>query len=277
VLRVRDLRVRYPGATADALAGVTFDVAAGELVGVLGATGAGTSTLCRCLDGIVPQLVPAAVEGRVEVDGIDVLAKPVRELAAVVGIVLDEPDALWSQATAGEEVALGLESLAVPYDEMVERVGAALERVGLGGLEGRDPRSLSGGEQQRLAIAAATVLRPRVLVLDGATAGLDPAGRRMVLDLLRELAGPDGAAVLLVDHDTELLAEHADRLLVLDAGRLIADGPPAEVLGRVDELAAAGVRVPDVAAVAAAVLGAEAAPALPVTLDEAVARLGGRA
>ena len=276
MLRVRDLRVRYPGAAADALAGLSFEVAAGELVGILGATGAGTSTLCRCLDGIVPQLVPASVHGAVEVDGVDVLATQVRLLAPLVGIVLDEPDALLSQATVGEEVALGLESLAVPYAEMVERVAEVLERVGLGGLEGRDPRSLSGGEQQRLAIAAAIVLRPRVLALDGTTAGLDPIGRRTVLALLRGLATPGGTAVLLVDHDTELLAEYADRLLVLDAGRLVADGTPAEVLGRVDAMGAAGIRVPDVTAVAAAVLRRDAGPMLPVTLGDAIERLGAR-
>jgi energy-coupling factor transporter ATP-binding protein EcfA2 len=115
VLRVRDLVVRYPGATADALAAVSFDLAAGELVGLAGASGAGKSTLCRCLNGIVPQLVEADVSGEVVVDGVDVRSTPVRRLAPLVGIVLDEPEALISQGSVGEEVALGLESLAVDF------------------------------------------------------------------------------------------------------------------------------------------------------------------
>ena len=275
MLSVRDLRVRYPGATGEALAGVSFDLAPGEVVGLVGASGAGKSTLCRCLDGIVPQLVEAAVSGSIVVDGIDVRTTPVRRLASLVGIVLDEPDALISQGTAGEEVALGLESLAVPYDEMVARVDEALDRVGLSGLAGRDPWTLSGGEQQRLVLAGAIAVRPRVLVLDEPTSGLDPRSRDDVLRLIRGLAD-EGTAVLVVDHDTELLAEHASRILVLADGRLVADGPPATVLVDLAAMEAAGVRVPDVTRVAAGVLApGKAGTALPVTLADAVRVLSG--
>jgi energy-coupling factor transporter ATP-binding protein EcfA2 len=275
VLSVRDLRVRYPGAAIDALTGVTFDLAPGEVVGLVGASGAGKSTLCRSLDGIVPQLVEAAVSGSIVVDGVDVLATPVRRLASLVGIVLDEPDALISQGTAGEEVALGLESLGVPYEEMVARVASALDRVGLSGIASRDPWTLSGGEQQRLVLAGAIVVRPRVLVLDEPTSGLDPRSRDEILLLLRGLAG-EGTAVLVVDHDTELLAEHASRILALAEGRLIADGSPSTVLTDVEAMRAAGVRVPAVTQVAAEVGWLAPATPLPVTLDEAVRALGGR-
>jgi energy-coupling factor transporter ATP-binding protein EcfA2 len=271
MLRVRDLRVRYPGSPSDALAGVSFDVAAGELVGILGATGSGRSTLVRCLDGIVPQLVEATVDGEIVVDGVDVRRTAVRELSALVGVVLDEPDAVLSQSTAGEEVALGLESLAVPHAEMVERVDAALAQVGLPGLAARDPRTLSGGEQQRLVVASAVVMRPRVIALDEATAGLDPRGRTELLALLRELATSDRTAVLVVDHDTERLAEVADRLLVLAGGRLVANGSPGGVLGDLQAMAAAGVRVPDVTA-AAALLGTVPGP-LPVTFEDGIRSL----
>ena len=250
---MRDLRVRYPGATEDALSGITFDLRHGELVGLLGLTGAGKSTLCRCLDGIVPQLVAADVSGSVVVAGIDALGTPVRRMASLVGVVLDEPGAQLSQGTVGEEVALGLESMAVPYPEMVERVAEALRRVGLAGLHERPPLSLSGGEQQRLLLASAIAMRPLVLVLDEPTSGLDPRGRAAVFDVLAGLAHDDGMAIVVVEHDVELLAERMDRLLVLHEGRLVADGPPAEVLGATAAMDAAGVRVPDVTAVAAAV------------------------
>ncbi|MCJ7712226.1 MAG: energy-coupling factor ABC transporter ATP-binding protein, partial [Chloroflexi bacterium] len=143
VLSVRGLRVRYPSAATDALVDVSFDLGRGELVGLLGLDGAGKSTLCRCLNGIVPQLVPADVSGSVTVCGMDAVRTPVRRMASLVGVVLDEPSAQLSQGTVGEEVALGLESMAVPYAEMVVRVDDVLARVGLDGMLDRPPLSLS--------------------------------------------------------------------------------------------------------------------------------------
>ncbi len=269
VLSVRDLRVRYGSAQSDALAGISFDLWQGELVGLVGLNGAGKSTLSRCLNGIVPQLVPANVAGSVTVNGADALRTPVRRLASTVGIVFDEPGAQLSQGTVGEEVALGLESMAVPYAEMVVRVDDILARVGLGGMQDRPPLSLSGGEQQRLALACALAIRPQVLVLDEPTCGLDARSRAAVFDLLHEAAVGDGTAIVVVEHDVELLAERADRILVLHEGMLVAVGSPATVFGAVSVMREAGVRVPDVTAVAAALAG-EAGGSLPVTLDDAI-------
>ena len=269
VLSVRGLCVRYPLAAADAIEGVSFDLGRGELVGLLGLDGAGKSTLCRCLNGIVPQLVPADVSGSVTVCGMDAVRTPVRRMASLVGVVLDEPSAQLSQGTVGEEVALGLESMAVPYAEMVVRVDEVLTRVGLDGMLDRPPLSLSGGEQQRLLLACVLVVRPRVLVLDGPTSGLAPRSRQEVFDLLAEVAVRDGTAIIVAEHDVELLAERADRLLVLHEGRLVANGPPAAVLGDVPAMRDAGVRVPDVTEVAMA-LGGTTGKELPVSLEDGI-------
>jgi len=188
--------------------------------------------------------------------------------------VFDEPGAQLSQGTVGEEVALGLESMAVPYAEMVARVGDILARVGLDGMQDRPPLSLSGGEQQRLALACALAIRPLVLVLDEPTCGLDARSRAAVFDLLEEVAARDGTAIVVVEHDVELLAERADRILVLREGRLVAAGSPVAVFGDVSAMREAGVRVPDVTAVAAA-LGGRAGEPLPVTLDDAIRWLAG--
>jgi energy-coupling factor transporter ATP-binding protein EcfA2 len=283
-IEVAGLRVRYPGEQTAALEDVTFSVAHGELVGVLGLNGAGKTTLCRCMDGIVPQLVEAEVEGAIHVAGIDVRGRAVGDLASLIAVVLDAPRSQLSQGTVGEEVAFGLESLAVPHDEMVRRVDDALARVGLDGLADRSPDTLSGGEQQRLVIACAVAMRPRVLILDEPMAGLDPAGRETIIALLAALAADDGTAVLLVDHDVELLAEHADRILVLDGGRLVADGTPQMVLGGVTgaggssgtggaRVGGTGLRIPDVTAVAAGLVAKgvyRSDGPLPVTVDDAV-------
>ncbi len=271
LLRVDGLSVRYRDASTDALGDLSFAIRPGELVGLLGLNGAGKTTLCRCLNGVIPQLIEAVVTGSVTVAGTDALRTPVRRMAGLVGMVFDEPSAQLSQGTVGEEIALGLESMAVPYQEMVERVDAALADAGLGGLGDRAPLTLSGGQQQRLVLAAATVTRPPLLVLDEPTSGLDPRARASIFAMLGELATA-GTAVLVVEHDVELLAETAHRLLVLHDGRLVADGAPGDVLGDVASVVAAGVRVPDVTAVAAAV--GMRGP-LPVTLGDASRLLGG--
>jgi energy-coupling factor transport system ATP-binding protein len=275
VLSVRGLTVRYPSTTRNALEGVALDLFAGELVGLVGLNGAGKSTLCRCLNGIIPQLIDAAVTGSVSVAGTDVLRTPVRRMAARIGVVFDDAGAQLSQGTVGEEVALGLESMAVPYAEMAERVADILARVGLDGMGERPPLSLSGGEKQRLLLACALVVRPAVLVLDEPTSGLDPRTRATVFDLLADVAARDGTAIIVAEHDVELLAERADRILVLREGRLVAAGTPAATLGDVPAMRAAGIRVPDAAAVAVALGGGVGVP-VPVTFDEGLRWLEGR-
>ncbi len=261
------------GATT-VLRGISLSIAAGEVVGITGETGSGRSTLLRCLVGIVPQLLPATVEGAIEVAGRDPRVTPVAEMARDVAIVLDDSEAQISQATVAEEVALGLESQAVPVGEMRTRVGEMLERVGLAGLGHRHPLTLSGGEQQRLAIACAVVMRPRLLLLDEPTANLDPRARRQLLGLITGLATDRSMTVVAVDHDVELLAEHADRIVVIEAGRVRFDGTPEvafSALARSDPEAS----VPQVTSLAA-ILDPVGSP-LPVTIDGAVRWFAARA
>ena len=177
----------------------------------------------------------------------------VREMARSIAMVFDDPEAQLSQPTVADEVALGLENLAVPSAEMPARIGEALAAVGLAGLEARDPMTLSGGEQQRLAIACAVAMRPSVLVMDEPTANLDPAGSAAVFEIVRRLCREDGLTVIVATHDVEAIAEHADRVLVLDAGAVVLDGAPRDVFTRLarNDGASAGVRVPEVTAFAA--------------------------
>jgi energy-coupling factor transporter ATP-binding protein EcfA2 len=223
LVAVEGLTVRYPGALSPALDDVSFTAGAGEVVGVVGMTGAGRSTLLRALRGIVPRLVPAEVTGSVRVAGLDPRTTPVADLARLVSIVIDDPEAQLTQLTVGEEVAFGLENLGTPPGEMRERVGRILEAAGLAPFEDRNPLSLSGGEQQRLAVACALVVRPRLLLLDEPVANLDPRSGRAVLGLATALAREAGSAVLVATNDVDLLASYAVRVLVLADGRVVAD------------------------------------------------------
>ena len=262
----------HPANAVPALRDVSLEIAAGEFVGIVGLNGAGKTTLLLALNGVVPHLLTGKRSGLVRVAGRDPATTTVRDMARDVAMVFDDPEAQLSQPTVADEVALGLENLGVPWEAMAGRIEDALGAVGLAGLEARDPMTLSGGEQQRLAIACAIAMRPRILVMDEPTSGLDPAGRAAVFEIAARLNRDDGITVIVADHAVEALAEHASRIVVLEDGAIVLDGPPAEVFGR---LAAAvdGPGVPEVTAVAAAIDG-RLDRALPVTIDEGVAWLG---
>ncbi|MFN8631827.1 MAG: ABC transporter ATP-binding protein, partial [Chloroflexota bacterium] len=180
VIALAGVGFRQIGASQPALGDVSLEIRRGEYVGVLGATGAGVSTLLAMVNGVVPQLIRGEASGSITVLGDDPRAVPVRGWARRVGLVFDDPSLATTQATVADEVAFGLENLGVPSGEMDARIATALQAVGLGGLGDRAPATLSGGEQQRLAIACALVTGPSILVLDEPSANLDPAGRRVV-------------------------------------------------------------------------------------------------
>jgi energy-coupling factor transport system ATP-binding protein len=246
IVTIAELTVSYAGADRPAIDRLDLEVRAGEYVGIMGLNGAGKTTLGLCLNGVVPHALPADVSGKLLVDGIDPRTRPVHDMARIVGIVFDNPEFQLSQLTVVEEVAFGLENLAVDPAEMPARIAAALALVGLEGLEERSPFTLSGGQQQRLALASVLVMRPKVMFLDEPTAFLDPVGKADVLAIADRLHKEDGMTVLVADHEVEALAEVADRIVVLDGGRVLMDGPPDEVLARVEDLALLGLHVPQV-------------------------------
>lgn len=266
-IAVDGLACRYPGEPRPALDGVDLVVPRGSLTVVMGASGAGKSTLARCLTRIVPCFVHAEVAGRIRLAGRDVAGRRVGELSGTIGMVFQDFEAQLFSSDVTQEVVFGLEQTGVPPDEMPERVRGALAAVGLAGFEERDPGTLSGGEKQRLAIAGLVAMRPHLMVLDEPTTDLDPAGRAEILATLAALRR-DGMALLLIEHDVGAAAQ-ADRLVLLREGRVIAAGPPREVLAGVAATEAAGVRPSDVARVFAA-LGI---PDPPLDVDEAAARL----
>jgi energy-coupling factor transport system ATP-binding protein len=221
-----------------AVDGVSLVIAPGERVAVLGANGSGKSTLVRLINGL---LLPTA--GTVCVDDMSTGdQESIGRIRELVSVVFQNPDNQIVATAVEDDVAFGPENLGLRRDEIRLRVAAALEAVGLTGLERREPHLLSGGQKQRLAIAGALAMDPRYLVLDEPTSMLDPLGRLEVLTVLAEVAA-SGRAVVQVTHDLSE-ALQSERALVMHQGAVVFDGAPSELLGRVDELDPWGLELP---------------------------------
>ncbi len=219
---------------------VTFTLAPGEMLAVLGANGSGKSTLARLANGLL-----SPTSGRVTVDGVDTLdVQRVRDVRTAVGVVFQRPDDQIVATSVEDDVAFGPENLGLPRHEIRRRVDEALAAVGLAGLERREPHLLSGGQKQRLALAGVLALSPRYLVLDEPTSMLDPQGRDELMRVVGELRSA-GHGIICITHD---IAEalQADRILVMKEGRVIHEGVPDVLLSGVD-LADAGLELPPIA------------------------------
>jgi energy-coupling factor transport system ATP-binding protein len=230
-LAIRDARFTYAGAARPALEGLSLIVRRGESVALMGRTGVGKSTLCYALNGLVPQLIPGRWSGHVTVNGHDTASRPVWQQAGMVGLVFQDFEAQLLSTNVAMELAFPLEHLPQPLSPaaMASRIERALERVGLSGLERRDPLSLSGGQRQRLVIASTLIREPALVVLDEPMTDLDPEGRRTLASLLASMTA-GGTALIVAEHDPED-AVVADRVCILDHGAVVWEGPPRVLFG----------------------------------------------
>lgn len=231
IIDLRDVSFTYAIGTRPALSNLTLAVPAGQICAVIGRAGAGKSTLCALCAGFIPNFYQGNFGGSAQIDGQDVVERPVAELVRHVGLVGSNAFSQISGArfTVYEEIGFGLENLGLPRDEIAERIEWAIGALQLGDLRDRSPYALSGGQQQRLVLAATLAMRPPVLVLDEPTAQLDQPTIEQLAELLRGLS-QRGTTILFAEHRLEWTAELAERVIVLDEGRAIADGPPDAVL-----------------------------------------------
>ncbi len=246
---VENVTFTYHGGERPALIGAGFRQARGQMVGVMGATGAGKSTLVKCLNRIIPGFEDGEFSGAVWIGGRSLDGARVCEIAPLVGMVFQDFEAQLFSTNVAHEVAFAMEQVGMAREEMVPRLGSALEAVGLKGFDKRDPTSLSGGEKQRLAIASVMALRPSVIILDEPTTDLDPEGRAEVFALIRTLR-EQGLSLIVIEHEAEEL-RGCDRLLLIRQGRVIADDTPERLMTQLDLLEECGVHPPDLNHVAA--------------------------
>ncbi len=233
-VEIDDLHFTYPDGTL-ALEGVTMSIAVGERVALIGPNGAGKTTLGLHLNGI-----HEPDSGSVRVHGVLVEADTLAEVRRRVQLVAADSNDQLFMPTVGEDVAFGPANLGLRGDELTARVDAALAEVGATALAGRAPHHLSTGEKRRAALATVLAMEPDILVLDEPTAGLDPLGRRELTELLDRL----NQTLLVITHDLPFVAQLCTRSIVIDGGRVVADGPTAAILGDNSLLHAHGLELP---------------------------------
>lgn len=228
MIEVDRAQFAYRGQERPAVAGVSLTVEAGSWLALIGHNGSGKSTLARLIDGLLP-----LGSGTITVAGLPVTEAHLAKLHQQVAFVFQNPDNQFVGATVADDVAFGLENQRVPRKEMEERVAGALELVGMTTFADREPAQLSGGQKQRVALAGALALQPTVLIVDEATAMLDPEGKDQVMALLKQLRAKGDLTILSITHDAEEAAL-ADQVALMDGGRLITAGTPAAILEDAD-------------------------------------------
>ena len=271
-LRAEDVSFAYIGAARAALRHVDLQVSPGEVVLITGASGCGKSTLALTLCGLIPSRVHGELRGRVTFGGAALSGLKPHEAAQFVGMVFQNPNLQLINQTVQSEVAFGPENLALPQPEIAARVDWCLDVTGMAGMRKAAVVTLSGGQKQRTAIAATLAMRPRVLVLDEPLSDLDPVGAQEVLGTLQRLARHGGTGVIVIEHRVDEVAPWADRVVLMDDGRVLLDQPPRTAWADPRPWQAVGVGVPDMARLAHAVPGAFG-PVLPLSVEEAAGQL----
>ena len=263
VLEARDLTMEYPGPPpVVALRSIDLQIRRGEFVGIIGQNGSGKSTLVKCFVGL---LQPK--RGEVLFQGESIRGLSVGEIARRIGLVLQNPDYQLFTGYSHEEIRFGLRNVGVSEDEIEQRVQEMLEMVGLTEQADLFPFRLSFGDRRKLAVAATMALGPEVLIMDEPTTAQDHRGRYQLADLARRFHDEKEGTVLMITHDVDLIARYAHRLIVLREGKVLLDGPTAEVFGEVEELKKSFV-IPPMAAQVSAQLVRVGVPRQVMTLEE---------
>ncbi len=224
-----DFSFKYLGADSLALRKISLNIEKGEYIVITGPSGCGKTTLCRAINGLVPQFHRGYIAGNVIIDGKNTRENNVAELAPIAGLVFQQPENQLVTLNVEREIAFGPENLGVDPVEVRRRVEELIDMLDIEHLREKHPHEMSGGEQQRVAMAATLALKPKVLVADEPTSNLDPQSAETILDLIADLNRRD-MTVVLVEHRLDLVSKDASRVVLMDKGSIVADGEPRDVL-----------------------------------------------
>ncbi|GGH74771.1 energy-coupling factor transporter ATP-binding protein EcfA1 [Compostibacillus humi] len=245
VISFQNVSFRYDENQPWVLKNVSFEIHKNEWVAIIGHNGSGKSTIAKLLNGLLfPQ------KGEIAINGKPINEETVWDIRKEVGMVFQNPDNQFVGATVQDDVAFGMENRGIPREEMEKRIDETLQAVGMGEYRLTEPHRLSGGQKQRVAIASVLAVSPEVLILDEATAMLDPRGREEIMHTVANLQQSKELALITITHDLHEVVQ-ADRVIVMNEGEIWDEGLPREIFSKKDELQKIGLDVPFITALAA--------------------------
>lgn len=241
-IEIRDLKYQYMGSRKPSISVQELSIEEGESVLITGKSGSGKSTLVQCINGLIPHIVNGAYRGEVKIFGKPVSESKVPDISRVVGTLLQDPERQVINYRVEEEIAFAPENFNLPREEILERVDQAIQAAGIESLRGRETSNLSGGEMQRVALAAVLSMDPKILILDEPTSNIDPEGTRDIFQFLRKEKGK--RTILIIEHKVERVLPFVDRIIVVDDGRIALDGRTDDLINEAQALLELGIEIP---------------------------------
>ncbi len=243
-IKLSNVTYTYPLSKEPALRDITYSFQKGKFYGIIGENGGGKTTLCNLIKGLIPHFYRGTLEGEMLIKGQSIMEVDLDILPTQIGYIFQNPFTQISgvKKTVFEEIALGLENLGVPKQEIIERVIEVIELLKIENLIKSDPNNLSGGQRQRVAFASIIVMEPELLIIDEPTSQLDPQGTKDIFEIIQMLK-EKGKTVILVEHKVDLMAEYVEEIIVMSKGSIIHSGPTREVLSNIS-LLEEGIRLP---------------------------------
>ncbi len=231
IITIKNLTYKYPTSEENVLRDISIDFEAGKFYAVIGANGAGKTSLCNAIRGFIPHFYHGDLEGEVLIEDCDIREWELGELSTKIGYVFQNPFTQISgvKDTVFEEIAFGLENLGIDEQEIRKRVTEVIELLQIGHLQEKNPFELSGGQKQRVALASIIVMEPEILVIDEPTSQLDPQSTEAIFSII-EMMKNKGKTIILVEHKIELIAEYADHIIVMKDGEAVLQGSAHDVL-----------------------------------------------
>lgn len=249
-IAIESLSFTYPGRSEPTLRNINARVNSGDFVLLLGPTGCGKSTLLRSINGLIPHTSGGSISGRVRINQANVAEQPLSVTSKQVGFLFQNPEDQLFSVVVEDEVAFGLENLAVPPDEVNRRIDAALSQVGLSGYREQAIASLSSGQKQRIALASLLTMQPQILLLDEPTSYLDSKGASNLLELVRQLNETAGTTVIIAGHQVDEVAPLCNRVWLMHSGEIVSDLPKDRAFQRLDRFRQLGIAAPALAQIA---------------------------
>jgi energy-coupling factor transporter ATPase len=244
VIEVKNLTFTYAGSNKPAIENINFSIDQGEFIVITGPSGCGKTTLVRCFNSLIPSFYRGEISGKISVLNINASKSNTSTLAKKVGFVFQNPENQLFSLSVERDVAFGPENLGLKRDETRRRVDWAMNIVGIEDLRETAPYELSGGQQQRAAIACVLAMKPEIIVLDEPTSFLDPLSSYQILEAIADLRDELGITIILIEHRLDLVSKYADKIIIMDEGQIVLEGPPSSVYS--EEVKLLGVGIPKV-------------------------------